>query len=287
MLNLIGVLILFLAAVSPSLAGQSVIIDTDGYACMGDDKSRKQTEEFAFKDAKRKATESASTYIQSETRLKDAIMERDLLSAYANAQVKVVQEFLKEWYKDTGLGECYRVTLKVEVLPDEKTMNALARNNTEAVDSDPSAPLSVKVWTDRNEYRQGEKIRVFMKGNRPFFARLVYRDASGALVQILPNPYRKNNYFNGGTIYEVPSGEDRFDLEVSPPFGAEAIMLTAGTNQLGELDLVPSEGVYAVQTAAKDIAVKTRGIKVVAGKGAASGITQFAENEVNLKTVLK
>lgn len=287
MLNLIGVLILFLAAVSPSLAGQSVIIDTDGYACMGDDKSRKQTEEFAFKDAKRKATESASTYIQSETHLKDAIMERDLLSAYANAQVKVVQEFLKEWYKDTGLGECYRVTLKVEVLPDEKTMSVLAKNNTEAVDSDPSAPLSVKVWTDRNEYRQGEKIRVFMKGNRPFFARLMYRDASGALVQILPNPYRKNNYFNGGTIYEVPSGEDRFDLEVSPPFGAEAIMLTAGTSQLGELDLVPSEGVYAVQTAAKDIAVKTRGIKLVAGKGAASGITQFAENEVNLKTVLK
>lgn len=287
MLNLICVLILFLAAVSPSLAGQSVIIDTDGYACMGDDKSRKQTEEFAFKDAKRKATESASTYIQSETHLKDAIMERDLLFAYANAQVKVVQEFLKEWYKDTGLGECYRVTLKVEVLPDEKTMNVLARNNTEAIDSDPSAPLSVKVWTDRNEYRQGEKIRVFMKGNRPFFARLMYRDASGALVQILPNPYRKNNYFNGGTIYEVPSGEDRFDLEVSPPFGAEAIMLTAGTNQLGELDLVPSEGVYAVQTAAKDIAVKTRGIKLVAGKGAASGITQFAENEVKLKTVLK
>lgn len=287
MLNLICVLILFLAAVSPSLAGQSVIIDTDGYACMGDDKSRKQTEEFAFKDAKRKATESASTYIQSETHLKDAIMERDLLSAYANAQVKVVQEFLKEWYKDTGLGECYRVTLKVEVLPDEKTMKVLARNNTEAVDSDPSAPLSVKVWTDSNEYRQGEKIRVFMKGNRPFFARLMYRDASGALVQILPNPYRKNNYFNGGTIYEVPSGEDRFDLEVSPPFGAEAIMLTAGTNQLGDLDLVPSEGVYAVQTAAKDIAVKTRGIKLVAGKGTASGITQFAENEVKLKTVLK
>ena len=39
-------------------AEQSIITDGDGYACMGDDKSRKGTETTAMADANRKATES-------------------------------------------------------------------------------------------------------------------------------------------------------------------------------------------------------------------------------------
>jgi len=81
-------------------AGQSIVTEGEGYACMGDDKSRKGTESSAMADAKRKATEAATTYIESETHIKDAMMEKDLISAYANAQVKVLQELLKEWYKE-------------------------------------------------------------------------------------------------------------------------------------------------------------------------------------------
>ena len=48
-------------------------------------------------------------------------------SAYANAQVKVIQELLKKWYKEQGLGDCYRVKLQVEVIPDEKAMIGMAK----------------------------------------------------------------------------------------------------------------------------------------------------------------
>jgi hypothetical protein len=47
------------------LAGQSTITDANGYACMGADKSRKQTETEALANAKRAAVENASTYIKS------------------------------------------------------------------------------------------------------------------------------------------------------------------------------------------------------------------------------
>ena len=228
------------ATAGPLRAGQSVLIDTEGYTCMGEDKSRKQTEETALNDAKRKATESAATYIRSEIHVQDSMLEKDLVSAYANAQVKVVQELDKGWYRDAGLGDCYRAKLKVEVVPDEQAMAALGSKKQEALENDPAAPLSVRIWTDAKEYRQGGKIRVYLKGNKPFYGRVVYRDAGGKLVQLLPNPYRQSNYFNGGAVYELPSGDDRFDLEVSPPFGAEAITVYAATSQVGELDVSPS-----------------------------------------------
>ena len=84
---------LFLLLVITSLisstlhAGQSIITEGEGYACMGDDKSRKATETTAVADAKRKATESAATYIKSETHIKDAMLEKDLLSAYTNLKI--------------------------------------------------------------------------------------------------------------------------------------------------------------------------------------------------------
>src|SRR3989338_8007685 len=125
----------------------------------------------------------------------------------------------KKWYKDGSLGDCMKVKIKAEVIPDEKGMEKIAQNK-EAVD-DPSAPLHINVWTDKKGYKGGERINVYIKRNKPFYGRVVYKDAGGDMVQLLPNPYRKENYFNGGTIYEIQSGEDKFDMEVSPPFGQE------------------------------------------------------------------
>lgn len=280
------VIILTLLLVPRLHAAQSVVTEAEGYACMGDDKSRKATEEVAVRDAKRKATESAVTYIQSETHVKDAMLEQDLMSAYSNAQVKVIQDLEKKWYKEEGLGDCYRVKLKVEVIPDQKAMAALAKGKGEILESDPSAPLSVKVWTDRKEYQQGDRVKLYLKGNKPFYGRLVYKDAAGNLVQLLPNPYRENNYFNGGSVYELPSGEDRYDLEVSPPFGSEGITVYASTAPQGNLELQASGAVFDIRTKAADIPITTRGIKLTAkGSGAnRNPAAEFSEAGTDLRT---
>ena len=75
----------------PIMAGQSTITEVDGAACMGDDKSRKQTEQAALTDAKKRAVEFASTYMKSETEVKDFVLEKNLLQAYAQAEVKIIQ----------------------------------------------------------------------------------------------------------------------------------------------------------------------------------------------------
>jgi len=286
-LSVLIFLMLFATSVN---ATQSTITESEGRACMGDDKSRKQTEQAAFSDAKRRAVEFATTYIKSETEVKNFALEKDLLSAYANAEVKIIQELEESWFKDASLGDCYKVKIKAEVIPDTKAIEAIASASPAALD-DPTAPLKVTAWTDKKEYKEGEKVKIYIKGNKPFFARVLYKDAREEMIQLLPNPYRKDNYFNGGTMYEIPTGNDKFDLEVSPPFGEENIIVYASTSPLGEISTEAQGGVYQVKTKIKDIGVKTRGIKIQekTGEGLNAApdkpkASEFFEDTMKVKT---
>jgi hypothetical protein len=278
--------ILFFVAMSIFLAthlyaAQSTIKIAEGSACMGDDKSRKQTETAAMADAKRNAIESVKTYITSATEVKDFELQKDLVSAYANATVEVIEELGKSWYKDPSLGDCYKVKIKTQVIPDEKAMK---KTKDTALD-DPSLPLTVKVWTDKENYRAGERIKIYLKGNKPFFAKVIYRDAAKKNLQLLPNPYRQDNYFQGGVIYEIPSGTDKFELEVNPPFGEESIIIYASVSELGDLNLKQEGAVYAVKTKPRDIGIKTRSIKIKdVSPGNAQQPAEFSEGAVIVKT---
>jgi hypothetical protein len=101
----------------------------------------------------------------------------------------------------------------------------------------------------------------------------------------LPNRYRAENYFNGGVVYEVPSVNDQFDLEVTPPFGEENIFVYASSSPLGDLSLQDAGGIYRVKTAAQDVGEKTRGVTITekaGGKGA--GASEFFEGTLTVKT---
>ena len=274
-------LTLSLFMLSNLYAAQSTIIESEGYACMGEDKSMKETERTAMTDAKDKAAKNAATYIKGETKVKDSQLVKDIIEAYNNATVVVDKELEKGWYTDPSLGRCYKVKIKANVIPDE---NAMKKISQETID-DPSAPLTVKVWTDKKEYKEGDKIKIYMRGNKPFYAKVIYKETTGNLIQILPNPYRKDNYFNGGVIYEIPSGNDKFELEVNPPFGEESIMFHTSVSQLGDLDLKEEGGVYQVKTKPKDIGIKTRSVKVKeVTEGKAQQASDYSEGEVVVKT---
>jgi hypothetical protein len=264
-------------------AGPSTITVVDGLACMGDDKSRQQTEQDALAGAKRKAVEYASTYLKSETHLKDFQVEKDLVDAYAHATIRIIEEVEKGWYRDEARGECYRVKVKAEVIPDDGAMAQLSRDK--GMMDDPSAPLNVRLWTDKSQYAPSEKIRIYLKGNKPFYARVLYRDIKGDLLQLLPNAYRRDHHFLGGVVYEIPSANDRFELEVSPPFGEESITVYGSLTPLGDLRLQDTGAVYQVQTAGGDVGVKTRGVTLKGreeGKGPAAA--EFFEGRAIIRT---
>jgi hypothetical protein len=282
MLKIFILLSIGIFTVSNLYAAQSTIIQSEGYACMGEDKSRKQTEQAAMADAKRKAIEQVSSYITSETQVKDFELQKDLVEAYSRATVRVIQEIERGWYKDQSLGDCFKVKIKAEVVPDETAMKKISQ--ARELD-DPSAPLKVQVWTDKEVYAGGDKIKLYLKGNKPFYARVLYKQADGSLIQILPNPYRKDNYFQGGVVYEIPSGPDRFELEVSPPFGEENVFVYASTSVLGDINVEDMGGVYQVKTRHADIGDRTRGVKLKQKSGnEGAPASEFFEVKATLKT---
>ncbi len=275
----IGILVIVLFIPAVVFSGQSTITTAGGYACMGDDKSKKQTESEALTNAKRNAAENASTYISSATKVKNFELEKDLINAYAKAEVRVIEVTEKSWYRDAASGDCYKLQIKAEVIPDEKSLKQSA-SEPDVLD-DPAAPLRVKVWTDKKDYRSSEKIKIFIRGNRPFFARILYRDVKGSLLQLLPNPHRKDNYFQGGVVYELPAGTDEYDLTVTAPFGKESIIVYASTEPQGDVAVESAGSVYQVMSKPEIAGMQTRGIKFSQKEKTASG---FYESSLEVNT---
>jgi hypothetical protein len=91
----------------------SVILEVEGHACMGEDRSRKETMSLAMTETKRKPAEMALTHIKSETTMESAIVSSDIINAYTQAKVRVIEEKEKGWFISEYAGECYRVRLKV------------------------------------------------------------------------------------------------------------------------------------------------------------------------------
>lgn len=250
---------------TPVHAARSVIVETDGSACAAAGSSMdSETEKRALNYAKHQAQTAAADHVARQAGIEDAACERDLTGLYSRAPVRVIQELKNEKYRDAEGKECVRLQLKAEVLPDEKSLEKILRP---LLQSRPSAiPLDVRIWTERKEYRQGEKIKIFLKGNKPFFAKIIYIDAGGNQVQILPNPFRQDAAFDGDKVYTLPDDADRYELEVSPPFGDERITAYAGTFPPGELEVVPAGGVYSVTSKPHEVEVLTRRIKPPAAK---------------------
>ena len=110
-----------------------------------------------------------------------------------------------------------------------------------SVFSDPNAPLTVRVWTDKKQFSEGETIKLYVEGNRDFYARIVNLDANGDMIQLLPNQFRQSRFFKGKKVYVVPDDTqgDRFSIISTPPYGTDTIVTFASEAPLGEVNLTP------------------------------------------------
>ncbi len=117
----------------------------EGNACMGDDKSRKQTEEAARKEATRRASEQVLSLVRSTTMIKDMALEQDLIAAYTQAQVRVLEEIERRWDKD-----CYHYKIRAAVTPEPVKMGrfhaALGAGSQKAEDN--------VAWNETQEARR-------------------------------------------------------------------------------------------------------------------------------------
>ncbi len=281
----LSTLLLCLAAPAAH-AMQSSITEADGESCMGEDKSRRETEQVALESAKRMAVEYTSSHISSTTIVENFELKNDIVEAFTQAEVKLLEILDKAWQQSSVRDSCVKIRIKAEVIPAAEPMK---RVDTEQLMADPRLPLNVSLWVNSaaGKFQEGDKMKIYLQGNKPFYARLVYIDAAKNQIQLLPNQHRLDNYFDGGTILEIPTGRDKFELTVTEPFGQEKLILYASTEQLGSIETTPvGADVYLLSEDMEQVAVKTRGIAldIRDSNMARPGIAEFAEAEVGLTT---
>lgn len=101
------------------------LTEAEGSACMGDDKSRKQTEETARNEARRRAAEQSATQVRAQSRVAIGTLEEDVIKIMASGKVRVVEVLESKWDKEG----CYKYRIRAEVTqakPGE--MSATAQN---------------------------------------------------------------------------------------------------------------------------------------------------------------
>ena len=234
----------------------SVIQEVDGFAQLSENMTIAEVRNMAFTNAKRQALESTQTHIQSNTVMKDGQIEYDIVTVAGEGKVKVLQQ------KDLGIekNSRYHVWIKAEVAYALKPKRPAIQQDKLM---DAAAPLTVKVWTEKEVYRKGDRIVIFMKGNRKFYARIVDYTSTGEAIQLLPNDYRPDAVFRAGEIYRIPDVTDGFALEVKPPYGTERIVVYASEAPLGRVAMQPvGGGLNQLNGSRKDLGDATRAIRV-------------------------
>jgi len=259
--------------------GYSAIVEADGYAYLAENKTIQQIREEAKAIAKREALEKAQTYIRSMTRVENYQLTYDLIESGAEGTAKILES------KDYGItsDNRYHYWIKAEI---KYMLKISATEKSIGIVSKTSAPLTVTLRTEKSEYILDEEIRIFIKGNKDFHAKIVYVDASGNRIQIFPNQYRKDDLFKSNREYIIPDQNDNFLLKVEPPFGTEKILLYASTNALGEADVKPiGESLYSISDNLDKFSEKTRGVKILSLEEGGNKIgAEFYETSCNLIT---
>jgi hypothetical protein len=191
----------------PDQEKRSSIHEVDQKVYLSEDKSLKQMRSECIIQAKRQALESAQSYITAKTKVEKGKLAYDLIWSDGEGAVKVLE------MKDFGIENTqYHVWLRMEVTYDLKPKGGRHENDTPDAGGaaspgsmppgvsppPPSGLLNVRVWTEKRAYRSGERVTVYMQGNRDFYARVVDITSTGDIVQLLPNRFRQQNLFKAG-----------------------------------------------------------------------------------------
>jgi hypothetical protein len=230
-----------------------------------------QTRAAAFAEAKRLALEAGKTFIKSKTKVKDFEVEYDLVWADAQGAVTILEQ------KDYGVEENtrYHVWIKAEV---EYTLRPKRETPVQAVLLDKDAPLTVKVWTSKKQYSGGERIKIYIQGNRAFYARIMDITSGGDIIQLLPNDYRGINFFEANRVYQIPDKGDQFDLKVSPPYGEDRIVVYASEAPLGQVTMEPvAQGLRHFKGTQQSLSDLTRAIKILPAEQTSDSAAEFYE----------
>ena len=87
---------------------------------------------------------------------------------------------------------------------------------------------------DRQHFRAGEQISFLASTNKNAYLLMVYHDAAGHLIQILPNRVKINSQYPAGDYFSIPDNNDVYVFEIQAPYGQETLYTYAFSTPVSE-----------------------------------------------------
>lgn len=140
-----------------------------------------------------------------------------------------------------------------------------------AASSEPAAstgPLQVELWSEKDEYRFGEKFTLNVRVNQDCYLTLIEVGPEGKATVIFPNHYSQGNAVKAGLVYKLPDPSAGFEFEVSPPAGLQLVRAIASKEPSVDLKDVMGRTSEEVpfSEVKQEVAILTRDIRVKAKK---------------------
>lgn len=255
---------------SPVFADQSKVISefitSEGIYYYGERESEEDAKNFALEKAKKRAQDQAGITIESRITTEFKELKENIVKAYANSTVKVVGDVDSQCDRNEKGNFC-KVRIKAEVIPNNTELSSVL-NNKPFMD-DPFAPLNVDLRMKnkgKNEFKNGERIEIAIRGNKDFYLMLTSVDQDGKTFMLIPNAWNENNFFTGGQWHKIPKDDLEFVLVVdctTGTCGKESITALASSHPINietskNKNLTQSGNVYEIKIPQE---VHTRSVK--------------------------
>lgn len=249
----------------------SKTLEAKGTACTGPSTAwelgKVKVQNDALDRAKQDALSRTVTFVSSYNKNVDNVGIQNVKQSLSLGSVQTLAgpEFTDP-VSDPNRGFCTTATITAMVLVDKKLLTDLMAGPS--FNKDPNAPLNVRVWTDKREYRHGDKVKINVTANKDFYLDLLYVDAGNKKIKLLPNLYCDDNRFKGGQVHDIPLDSREFEIEVDceeSKCGEEMIIATASTHRIlydADTSGVPISGTNIAEFKGD---IRKRGAKVMAG----------------------
>lgn len=237
---------------SPLLATQGFIIESQGISCMTKKSMPIEIEIKALDDAKANAINVVIDSLKNYKSDNNSAIET-LFDAYYKPDTEIITR-RGRWDKEPpSAGDCYKVLAKLLITPHDNISRIITKENIDTL----NLPLMIKTMFNKKSYMPGDNVKVYFIGNKPYLAKVFYKDPKGNIYQLIPNKDRNESAFEKSTIYELPSNKDRFEIKAEKSTMEDPeIIVVASTTEFGKLKISENDQLAKVNTPKEDL-VKT------------------------------
>lgn len=217
--------------------------------------SEKDAQEEAILNARQRCIEFAGVEVRflqeiessgegkSSDILDASVSSLSRISQTATATISQLQ--IRQWYGEKFSkhtwgtpGPAFRYWVLVAVPKDELLRIQMQRaQRSEVLDAGKETiDLSIKVNVGHGAvFQEGEPISLSVGTDRDCYLLLLYQDAAGNLVQLLPNRHAPEAFFSAGQAFRLPGKHDGFLFTATKPFGKEILWVFAASRAFSNL----------------------------------------------------